>query len=201
MKTREKLILYLSIAPELRFEREVIGRAIAEIPTSLGWQIAHTPWLGQDTDLNTLLMADIHIMVLGSDIYAPIGWECMSSGRAGKHIHYLLKKCIHTQSAIAFMRDIHKNQHTKWIDFADMVQLRGRVLNHVTDFLLQRAHVLSIGEDEMNKLLAWRNDIGTGAKNAVDDRLGGADESGVILSLQRFTPSGGKLIDTDLRNV
>jgi len=39
----DRVLLYISAASDLALEREVLSRAIIEIPTSLGWRIIQTP--------------------------------------------------------------------------------------------------------------------------------------------------------------
>jgi hypothetical protein len=87
----DKLRLYISAAYDLRFERDVLARAIAEIPTSLGWTITQTPGPDQEANLDAVVQADVHLLILGSDIQAPVGLEWSTARRAGKQVSLLYK--------------------------------------------------------------------------------------------------------------
>ena len=40
--------LFISSSPDLTAEREALGRAVAALPVSVGWEIKHTPRVGED---------------------------------------------------------------------------------------------------------------------------------------------------------
>ena len=46
----DRVRLFISAGPELEPEREAIGRALAEFPINLGWEIKRTPRLGERID-------------------------------------------------------------------------------------------------------------------------------------------------------
>jgi hypothetical protein len=39
----DQILLYISAAEDLRPEREILSRAVTEVPVSLGWRIVHSP--------------------------------------------------------------------------------------------------------------------------------------------------------------
>ena len=76
--------LFISAADDLSPEREIIGHLVTEIPVTLGWQINLSP-TGKSLDNAQLVMdADFHLIVIGEDIRAPVGYEWHVSRRVGK---------------------------------------------------------------------------------------------------------------------
>jgi hypothetical protein len=188
--------LYISAAPELRFERDVLARAITEIPTTLGWTITQTP-ANREPDLGAVRQADAHVLLMGSDIQAPVGLEWAVARRAGKPVALLFKSSVtQTQAAQAFVREVSK--HGAWRAFEDPMALRRLVLKLLADHLIANADGYAMMPDEMDKLHAWRKTLDEKPK-AVNDarpatRSGGADADAVILTTERFVPSEGRLL-------
>jgi hypothetical protein len=192
----DKLLLYISAAPELRFERDLLARSITEIPTSLGWTIRQTPGSDREPDLDAVAHAHVHLLMLGSDIQAPVGLEWAASHRAGHAVALLYKASVQqTQAARAFVRDVSK--FGQWVAFDDAAELRIRALKLLADHLLAHAARYDLDEQEQKGLRQWRRALDDKPKKGVDDRRGGADESAVILTTERFTPSEGKLLRAD----
>ena len=71
----DTLTLYISAAQDLEHERDVLGRTVVEIPTTLGWRIVQSPLRVELVDLEMVTRADLHLVLLGGDIRAPIGLE------------------------------------------------------------------------------------------------------------------------------
>ncbi|MCS7056574.1 MAG: hypothetical protein NZM18_10450 [Thermoflexales bacterium] len=191
----DKLRLYVSAAPELRFERDVLARAVAEIPTSLGWTITQTPGSDHEPDLEAVTRADVHLLILGRDIQAPVGLEWAMARRAGNNVALFYKSSsLQTQAAQAFVREAAK--FGRWQGFSDAFELRWRALRLLVDHILAHEARYEISAAEAETLRAWRKTLDAKAreKKAVDDRRGGAEESAVILTTERFIPSEGKLL-------
>ncbi len=192
----DKLRLYVSAASDLRFERDVLARAVTEIPTSLGWTITQTPGANHEPDLEAVARANVHLLVLGSDIQAPVGLEWTAARRAGNSVALFYKSsALQTQAAQAFVREVAK--FGRWQAFADVFELRWRALRLLVDHILTHSARYEIGAAEVEALRAWRKTLDAKAKDkkAVDDTRGGAEQSAVILTTERFIPSEGKLLD------
>ncbi|MFN4294674.1 MAG: hypothetical protein ACK4JD_11125 [Thermoflexales bacterium] len=191
----DKLRLYISAAPELRFERDLLARAVAEIPTSLGWTITQTPGADREPDLDAVTRANVHLLILGSDIQAPVGLEWATARRAGNPVALFYKSsALQTQAAQAFVREAAK--FSRWQGFSDAFELRRRALRLLVDHILAHGARYEISAAEAETLRAWRKALDAKAKDrqAVDDTRGGAEQSAVILTTERFTPSEGKLL-------
>jgi hypothetical protein len=189
----DRILLYISAASDLSFEREVLGRAIVEIPTSLGWRIKQTPVAEEPLDLEAAAAADVHILILGGDIRAPVGAEWLAARRAGRLPTLFLKQSAHhTPAAQIFVRDLER--HAQWHPFDDAAGLRYQVLALLAEHILNHAAHYRIGPEEFEKLRAWQKQLDATGEKSVDKRRGGAGASSVILSTERFAPSGGKLV-------
>lgn len=68
-----RILLYISAAPDLALERETLSKAIIELPTSLAWRIKQTPGPDEKLDAQAAARADVHVLIMGSDIRAPVG--------------------------------------------------------------------------------------------------------------------------------
>jgi hypothetical protein len=189
----DRILLYISAASDLSLEREVLSRAITEIPTSLGWRITQTPVADEPLNLEAAAKADVHLLLFGGDIRAPVGVEWLAARRAGHTPTLFLKQgAPHTPAALIFIRDLER--HTTWRSFADAADLRRQVLALLTEHILSHATHYQIGSAEFEKLRAWQKQLEASEKQTVDQTRGGAGASSVILSTERFTPSGGKLV-------
>jgi hypothetical protein len=189
----DRILLYISAASDLDIEREVLGRAITEIPTSLGWRITQTPVADEPLDLEAAARADVHFLVFGGDIRAPVGAEWLAARRAGHMPTLFLKQGVaHTPAALIFIRDLER--HAAWHPFDDAADLRRQVLALLTEHILRNTTHYQIGPDEFEKLRAWQKQLEASEKKTVDRRHGGAGASSVILSTERFIPSEGKLV-------
>jgi hypothetical protein len=189
----DRILLYISAASDLALEREVLGRAIIEIPTSLGWRVTQTPVAEERLDLEAVAAADIHLLLMGADIRAPVGAEWWAARRAGRLPTLFLKQELdHTLAGLVFIRDLER--HADWRPFVDTADLRRQVLAHLTEHIVNHAAGYRISPDEFAKLRAWQKQLGITDKKLVDERRGGAGASSVILSTERFTPSEGQLV-------
>jgi len=189
----DQVLLYISAAPDLTLEREVLGRATTEIPTTLGWRIKQTPSADERLDLEAVARADVHLLIMGSDIRAPVGAEWHAARRAGRVPTLFLKESINrTLAGTIFVRDLER--HATWHPYDDAADLQRQVLLLLTEHLLERVAYYQIGPDEFQKLQAWRKQVETAEKKSPDQTRGGAGASSIILSPERFVPSEGKLV-------
>jgi len=189
----DRVLLYISAAPDLALEREVLSRAITEIPTSLGWRITQTPIGDEPLDLEAAAQADLHLLILGGDIRAPVGVEWLAARRAGRIPTLFLKQSAHhTPAAAFFIHDLER--YAAWRPFDDAADLRRQVLTLLVEHILNHAIHYQINPDEFEKLRTWRKQLETPEKQPVDKTRGGAGASSVILSPERVISSEGKLV-------
>ncbi len=192
----DRVLIYISAASDLMDEREALSRLIPEVPTSLGWRVAQTPLDDCEPDLDAVAQADIHLLLLGCDVRAPVGLEWQVARRAG-HAPILFSKrdVLRTPAGEAFAREL--SRHAKWHAFTDAGDLCRQLSATLVDHLIQSAARYAILPDEIARLREWRKAQARAKPAAAGDQVGkreGAGASGVILSAERFTPSQGRLI-------
>jgi hypothetical protein len=138
--------LYISAADDLQSERDLLSRIVTEIPVTLGWQINFSP-LGEKILLEkAIIEANLHMLVLGSDIRAPIGYEWHLSRNLNRKPKLFLKNGIaRTPAAVDFQRSLSK--FTKWQTFQSLSDLRVAALSYISQFILDRAHYVILSRD------------------------------------------------------
>jgi hypothetical protein len=187
------VLLYISAATDLVQEREILGRAVTEIPVGLGWRIIHSPSRDEPVNDDALVRADLHLLLLGSDIRAPIGLEWHLARRAGRRPVPLLKQdVLRTPAAQSFVRFL--GAQATWRPFKNLADLRFQALELLTDRLLEGAATYALSLPEMTRLQEWLAELGSSGGGVGSSERGGAGESGVVIAPERFLPSEGILI-------
>ena len=88
----DTFLLYISAASDLEHERDILGRAVTEVPVTLAWRIVQTPLHGDPPDMQAVAQADLYLLLLGGDIRAPVGLEWQVARRAGRTPVLFLKQ-------------------------------------------------------------------------------------------------------------
>lgn len=185
--------LYISAANDLQLERDLISRITTEIPVTLGWQINLTPFGEKTLQEDLVLDANLHILILGIDIRAPIGFELYLSRSVGRSPILFLKGDINrTPAAVNFYRSI--SEVGQWHTFDDLGDLRYQALKQISRFIINRSDFFSLHTDEKDQLSEFITNLEKSTPEQIEDRQGVAGEDSVILSRERFTPRGGVLI-------
>ena len=84
-----RLELFVSAGPDLEAEQEAIGQAVAQIPVpSFGWTIGRTPRRGQAQFVawDEIASVDFFVLLLGSDVRAPVGAELLAARRGKRQV-------------------------------------------------------------------------------------------------------------------
>jgi len=189
----DTLLLYISAASDLEHERDILGRAVIEIPVTLAWRIVQTPLHGGPPDLQAVAQADLHLLLLGGDIRAPIGLEWQAARRAGRLPALFLKQgAPRTPAAHAFVRYL-EGQFT-WQAYKDSADLRLQALKLIAGHIQDRLVYYDLRPEELERLRLWRSELESDKIAPVGESPGGAGESSVIFSRERYIPSQGVLI-------
>ena len=189
MTTKAVMTIYISAASDLMSEREALARMIAALPVTLGWRIVQTPIADvEPLDLEALGSADLYFLVMGSDIRAPVGLEWLMARRVrGSAAAYLKRGVPRTPAAQVFIND----RSMVWQTFGDVADLSSQVQGVLTEHLVRHAIQYALTPDEIAALEALP------ASDTATDRAGRGEEAGhsaVILSRERFEPSGGVVV-------
>ncbi|MGQ9903039.1 MAG: hypothetical protein ACUVRU_01625 [Anaerolineae bacterium] len=189
----DRALIYISAASDLMAEREAVSQLIPAVPTSLGWRVVQTPLDDREPDLDVVVSADVHLLLLGSDVRAPVGLEWQAARRVGR-VPALFSRSegLRTQAGEAFARELAR--YGEWRPFKDELDLRQQVAALLVDHLVASAARYAILPNEIDRLLEWKKtQRATKPKPALAGK-GGAQAGGVILSRERFMPSQGRLI-------
>ena len=190
MSTDQPTTIYISAASDLMAEREALARMIAALPVTLAWRIVQTPIAEvEPLDLEALGSADLYFLVMGSDIRAPVGLEWLTARRVrSSAVAYLKRGVPRTPAAQVFIND----RSMVWQTFGDAADLSSQVQGVLTEHLVRHAIQYALTPDEIAALEALP------ASDTAMDQVGRSEEAGhsaVILSRERFEPSGGVVVD------
>jgi hypothetical protein len=190
---KNQILLYISAAADLEPERDLLARAVTEVPVTLGWRIVQSPGGDEPADLEAVAQADVHLLLLGGDIRAPIGQEWIAARRAGRRPVLFLKQGILRTSAGQNFERFVAEQAT-WQPFRDGAELRWLVLKLLAGHLLAGVATYGLSAAELASLQAWRAELEETSAAVGQEARGVAGESGVVLSRERYVPSEGVLI-------
>lgn len=192
--------LFVTAAPDLESEREAIGKAIAQLPVSLGWEIKRTPQRGESLApvLEAVVNCDFYVFLLGSDVTAPVGVEWDAALEAGKTPLAFLKDVSHTPAAQSFARFVKRNR-VRWTPFGDPRELGALVQETLARRILDRAEAYGLNPVEWETLTAFlekqrQGGMEPGPEEGVQEPRG-AGGGGVILAPGRDLPPGGVLVE------
>ena len=192
------LHLYISAASDLVQERESLSHAVAEIPVTLGWRVIQSPAHGEAVDIDAVAQADFHILLLGSDIRAPVGLEWRLARRANRlPVTFLKQEVVRTMAALDYIR--YLEEQTTWRKYKDIIDLHRQALHLLAEHILTQAVYYALKPAESEKLTAWVKTLDT-PKNETPVLHGGIGESSVVLSPERYIPSEGVLIQVKPKN-
>jgi hypothetical protein len=186
------LHLYISAAADLVKERESLSRAVAEIPVTLAWRVIQSPLHGELLNESAIVQADVHLLLLGWDIRAPIGYEWRLARRAHHQPAAFLKKAVvRTMAALDFIRYI--GNQTEWRMYQDIPDLHRQTQKYLADHILSKPDYYALRPAEYEKLTSWRKTLDIPGQEQ-SEYLGGIGESSVLISPERYIPSEGVLI-------
>lgn len=185
-------LLYISAANDMEAERDLLARSVIALPADLTWRIEQSPRSNAPIDRQAITQADLHLLLLGSDIRAPVGHEWLVARRSGKSPIPMLKDgARRTLAAEDFFRFI--DRQSVWRTFASHAQLQGAVHQLLGRRVLDQALSYGLSSSEVVQVQAWLSDLDEAPDPDVDP-LGGAGDSGLIFSKERYEPSSGILL-------
>lgn len=144
MTTRVRL--FISAGPAEEPVRELLGRALAELPVNVGWVIKRTP------DVDAVAECHLFMLVMGSDITAPVGLELWWARRTEKPILAYAAWIGRTPAGQVFWQE---NAGLDWTRYAGLADLRRTFIMDISRFLLAHPdrYGLTVFETERLRLL------------------------------------------------
>lgn len=189
MDTNRPVIIYISAAPNLMAEREALAQMVAALPVTLAWQIVQTPAEAEPIDAEALQVADLHFLVMGADIRAPVGLELHTAQRANLPVIAFLKQGVaFTPAGEVFTRQTQ----LKWRRFANAAHLSQQVQRIIIEHLLHYAIQYTLTPTEVQQLESLLI-TDTAREQTIEGE--GTGHSAVLLSRERYTPSEGIILD------
>lgn len=185
-----RLHLFVSVGPDLVAEREYIGQALASFPASLGWGIHYTPSAHEQAapDPSPIVSSDFHVILLGVDITAPVGWELWTARRAGRVSIGFAKSVGRTPAAMVFYRESGVN----WISFERPAELVSLLQEALAERLLEDPPRYGLTLSEWEALSAFLRREGKAEGRQIEGS--GAGRGAVILAPGQDLPEGGVLV-------
>lgn len=191
MTTRVRL--FISAGPAEEPARELLGRALAELPVNVGWVIKRTP------DVDTVAECHLFVLLLGSDIVAPVGLELWWALRTEKPILAYAAGISRTPAGHVFWQE---NALLDWTRYADLPGLRRAFVRDISRFLLAYSdrYGLTPLEAERLRLLVAELDKAHAAaqtqpsEDTVFTKATGAGGGGVILAPGKDDIPGARTI-------
>jgi hypothetical protein len=198
----DRLRIFISAGPDLETEREVVGKAIATLPVSIGWIIKYTPTHGECADpaMEAVAACDFYALLLGRDVTAPMGSELYVARQTGKRIMAFVGEVPHTPAARVFLRE--SAQH--WTEFQNADDLGPLLQKALMEQILQLpdAYRMTVADWEaLSALSAELEEEASRQRNREDAPSGGgAGGDAVIVAPGRDLPSEGVLIEKPRRD-
>ena len=159
-------------------EREALGRAVAALPVSTGWEIRHTPSPGERgwDSLSFVASCDLYIVLLGADFAAPTGSEWRQATENHRFTLAFYKDVAHSPSA----QWVLGQRGAPWELFASAGELEDLLIRRLARVILDRVERLGLDLDDVEGLLAL---AGKREEERIHepDRRSGAGRSGMIL--------------------
>lgn len=178
--------LFISAGPEEEPVREVLGRALAELPITVGWKIKRTP------DIDSVAECHLFALALGRDICAPVGLELWWALRTDKPVIAYRAAGARTPAGQVFLQE---NVFLAWTDYATLSALRRAFLKDIGRFLLaypDRYGVTVVEAETLRAFLARLDEI---PPAPAPPKAEGAAGGGVILAPGKDTPRGARPIE------
>jgi hypothetical protein len=190
----ERLRLFVSAGPNLEAEREIIGQAVARLPVSLGWIIKRTPNRGEPLApaLEAIRACDFYVLLLSTDISAPVGLELITARRTRKTtLAFLKEETARTPAARVFIRDAQ----VSWTPFHSGQELELLIQKALAHRILEGAKTYPISPVEWETLSALVEQPSYQEMAEPEPtEASGAGGGGVIIAPGRDLPPGGVLV-------
>jgi hypothetical protein len=183
MATRARL--FVSGGPDQEPARETLGRALAEIPVNVGWVIKRTP------DVDAVPESHLMILLLGSDIWAPVGLELWWAQRTEKPVLAYGADVLRTPAGQVFYQE---NVWLGWKRFADLSHLRRLMLADLSRFLVSHADRYGVTLVEAEALRGFVAKLDKAEPAPIPGKARGAGGGGVILAPGKDEPPGARLV-------
>jgi hypothetical protein len=173
--------VFVSCSPDLSAEREILGRLIAALPVSVGWDVAYTPLPGEShrPGLITVADSDFFLVLLGHDFAAPMGVEWAAAASLKRPLLAFRKNVLTSPSAQLHLRETRAA--VAWEEFDGPDDLRRKLTPRLAQLLLDRGEYFGLQLPEVEGLLTLAKPDASPAPQTDEDARRGAGRGGIIL--------------------
>lgn len=178
------LALYVSASSEMDAECELLGQMLAGMPKSMEWVIKRTPgpFEHSNPDLEALSGSQFYLILLGTDITAPIGVELRAARRLGLAIHaYRASTAIVTPAAAVFMRQ----SNLEWTGYSSASGFSQQFERTLISDLIQGTPGYGLDLSEIAELSTRLRALTEDTETHGEEERRGAGRGGVILASTR----------------
>lgn len=180
-----ELSIYVSASPEMDVECELLGQMLANMTRSLRWSIKRTPGRHEfaNPDLEALRGSHFYLILMGSDITAPIGVEWRAAQEAGI-MTYAFRNVerVATPAASVFVHSIEAS----WEFYHTPQEFVRRFERELIDHLLEGTPGYGLDLADLEQLSTRRQALRKEEKDQAEvEERRGAGGGGVILSADR----------------
>jgi len=168
--------------------REMLGRELAGLPINVGWIIKRTP------DVDAVPEAHLFVLLLGPDIWAPVGLELWWARRTEKPLFAYRVEGMRTPAGQVFVQE---NALLPWHNFRNLPALRRLVIADIGRFLLENYERYGLGVLEIESLRAHLAGLEKTAPAGAPVEAHGAGGGGVILAPGKDEPPGARVVGED----
>jgi hypothetical protein len=176
----KELAIYVSAAPEMDAECELLGQLLAEMTPATRWVIKRTPAPneGGNPDLDALRASHLYLILLGMDIYAPMGVEWMAA--QGAHITTFAFRSTEAVPSPA-ATDFARNAPVAWVLYETPLDFVRQFEHLLIEELLRGTPGYGLDLADVEGLLARQERLEEAPDAPDGEDRRGAGRGGVIL--------------------
>lgn len=178
-----ELAVYVSAAQEMDRECELLGQLLADMIPAVRWTIKRTPTSREDgnPDLDALRHSQFYLILMGTDIVAPVGVEWLAARKAGLTVlAYRNIATAPTPAGAVFMRD----SGISWEDYKTAQEFIRNLERALITELLRGTPGYGLHLSDLEQLSARLKKLDEGEQHQEGEERRGAGRGGVILPAQ-----------------
>lgn len=176
----KELSIYISASPEMDTECELIGQRLAAMPKAVKWTIKRTPGRHElaNPDLVTLRKSQFYLILLGTDITAPVGVEWLAARNAGLYVFAYRNMGRAASPAAAYFAH---NSGIEWQNYRTPQEFIQHFERSLINRLLQHVPGYGLELSDLEELSAHLKALEKEGQEPEDEKRRGAGRGGVIL--------------------
>jgi len=175
-----ELAIYVSAAPEMDAECELLGQLLAQLTPAVRWSIKRTPGHheGGNPDLPALRASPFYLILLGMDIVAPMGVEWMAAQQAHSTVFaYRSAAAIPSPAATTFAR----NAGVNWTLYTTPLDLQRQFERALIQALVNGTPGYGLELEDIEALAARLKELEKQSPGPESEERRGAGRGGIIL--------------------